>query len=371
MSIPVVAIIVGFISVCVAWASLANVSFTRVIFSAILYKGSNYFARSARKYVQRSKLDSTLASFAQEAVRYITIGVVIFTIADALGFGITWSSISTFIASFGIAIGLASQKVLSNIAAGFMILVLHPFKVGDTVRVCGVQGVVTEVLLFDTCLLTPANVLIRIPNAEIFGKNIENLSANPLRRVEVDLYVPPAACVVETRRALEEVVQGPLLLKELADKKDQLAAELESAANMFESRKKVTGIVRALDSDRDGQVSLTEVLKAVGNFVMAMMPGVDGKAAEAAVAQCSHNSSVSNTSSAANFREGDWSVSDLDVWQPPTVQLREMTHLTTIWQVRMWVPTSEFEFYTFKIMDECARAVNVLRGGPKRPTTAA
>ena len=106
----------------------------------------------------------------------------------------------------GLAIGLALQGTLSNFAAGAMLLLFRPFKVGDLVNIGGQLGKVDEIELFTTALDTLDNRRIILPNSAVFGATIENVTYHPVRRVEVLVSVEFAADIDSTRLALEQAV---------------------------------------------------------------------------------------------------------------------------------------------------------------------
>ena len=132
---------------------------------------------------KRTEFDETLEVFLT-SLTYWTI--MAFTVVAVLGtFGVQTASIVAVIASAGLAVGLAMQGTLSNFAAGFMILLFRPFKLGDFIEAGGVAGRVCEVGLFSTGLSTPDNVHILVPNARLLSETIKNFSMNDTRRVDL------------------------------------------------------------------------------------------------------------------------------------------------------------------------------------------
>lgn len=136
-----------------------------------------------RKALSRSKhVDATLEGFFASLVRY---AIIIFTIIAVLNqFGVQTTSFIAVLGAAGLAIGLALQGTLSNIAAGVMLLIFRPFQVGDFIDGGGVTGTVKSISLFITEMATPDNVKIIVPNADLWGTAIKNFSANPKRRVD-------------------------------------------------------------------------------------------------------------------------------------------------------------------------------------------
>ena len=158
--------------------------------------------RKLQALFRKRSFDPTLSSFFSNLVRYaILAGAVL----GCLGvFGIQTASFAAVIAAAGLAVGLAFQGTLSNFAAGVMLLVFRPFRVGDLVKVNGELGIVKEIELFTTRLATLDNRLIIIPNSAVFGNKIENLTHYDTRRVDIPVGVEYSATVKETKEVLEK-----------------------------------------------------------------------------------------------------------------------------------------------------------------------
>ncbi len=129
------------------------------------------------------KVDATLRGFFSSLAYY---AVVIFTIIAVLAqFGVETTSFIAIIGAAGLAIGLALQGTLSNVAAGVMLLLFRPFKIGDYIEGGGLAGTVKNLSLFVTELATPDNVQIIAPNSQLWGSAIKNYSFHPTRRVDI------------------------------------------------------------------------------------------------------------------------------------------------------------------------------------------
>lgn len=153
----------------------------------------------------RAKLDITLAKFISNAAKW---GIVVLAVLMVLSvFGIQTASFAVVIGALGLAIGLAFQGTLSNVAAGMMLLIFRPFKVGDVVSLAGQVCKVDEIQLFFTTVDTFDNRRIIIPNSKIFGESIENFTFHPKRRADVVVGVEYSAGIDETRAALERAVE--------------------------------------------------------------------------------------------------------------------------------------------------------------------
>lgn len=148
------------------------------------------------------KVDETLRSFFSTLAYY---AIIVFTIIAVLSqFGVETTSFIAVLGAAGLAIGLALQGTLSNVAAGVMLLLFRPFKVGDYVEAGGLAGTVKSISLFVTELATPDNVQIIAPNSELWGSAIKNYSFHPTRRVDIVLGI---AYEDEIDKALAAIVE--------------------------------------------------------------------------------------------------------------------------------------------------------------------
>jgi small conductance mechanosensitive channel len=125
----------------------------------------------------------------------------------ALGqLGIQTTSFIAILGAAGLAIGLALQGSLSNFAAGFLMIIFRPFKVGDFIEGAGVAGVVEEIQIFTTKLKTGDNKIIIVPNAKLSGDNITNYSAQETRRVDMTVGVAYSADLSKVREVLLDII---------------------------------------------------------------------------------------------------------------------------------------------------------------------
>ena len=152
------------------------------------------------------KVDETLGRFVGKAIFYSIMAGVVGAVLSKMGAPL--GGLAAMLAAAGFAVGLAFQGTLSNFASGVLMLVFRPFKVGDFVNAAGVSGTVNEIDLFTTTLDTPDNRRIIVPNGQIAGGTIENVSFNAHRRVEVVVGVDYDADLDLTRGALEAAVAG-------------------------------------------------------------------------------------------------------------------------------------------------------------------
>jgi len=175
---------------------------------AILLGGLWLSARIAR-IVQRAlernrRVDATVALFLGSLTRYALIAVTIIAVLNQ--FGIQTTSLVAVLGAASLAIGLALQGTLSNVAAGVMLLLFRPFKVGDYVEIGGIGGTVKAVTLFLTELATPDNVEIIVPNGQVWGAVIKNYNHNATRRCDINVGIGYDDDIDVARAAVMECV---------------------------------------------------------------------------------------------------------------------------------------------------------------------
>jgi small conductance mechanosensitive channel len=156
--------------------------------------------------LKHEELDNTLFLFLGKIAYFL---VLIFGGTVILGrFGIPTTSIVALLGAAGLAIGLALQGTLSNFAAGVMMIVFRPFKVGDYISVSGASGTVVQISIFTTELVTPDNVQIIVPNGQIWGSAITNYSAHETRRVDFVFGVSYDADLKKTDKILQDLLKS-------------------------------------------------------------------------------------------------------------------------------------------------------------------
>ncbi|MFG0258274.1 MAG: mechanosensitive ion channel family protein [Phycisphaerales bacterium JB043] len=169
-----------------------------LLFAAYIFAG---WAKSvSRKAMERAKIDITLTKFLSTMVRWTIL--ILAGIALLGMFGVETASFAAVIGGMALAIGLAFQGTLGNLASGVMLLIFRPFKVGDVVDVSGVKGKVDEIGLFATTIDTPDMRRFIVPNGAVFGSTIENVTYHPVRRVDVNVGASYDADIDGTRESL-------------------------------------------------------------------------------------------------------------------------------------------------------------------------
>jgi small conductance mechanosensitive channel len=133
--------------------------------------------------MHKAHIDTTLSAFAKHLIYAAILVFVVIAALDKVG--IQTGSFAVVVGAAGLAIGLALQGSLSNFAAGVMLIIFKPFKVGDFVEIASTKGTVTDIEIFNTVIDTPDNVKTIIPNSHVTGSNITNYTANGTRRIDL------------------------------------------------------------------------------------------------------------------------------------------------------------------------------------------
>ncbi|MXS47670.1 small-conductance mechanosensitive channel MscS [Escherichia coli] len=151
------------------------------------------------------KIDATVADFLSALVRY---GIIAFTLIAALGrVGVQTASVIAVLGAAGLAVGLALQGSLSNLAAGVLLVMFRPFRAGEYVDLGGVAGTVLSVQIFSTTMRTADGKIIVIPNGKIIAGNIINFSREPVRRNEFIIGVAYDSDIDQVKQILTNIIQ--------------------------------------------------------------------------------------------------------------------------------------------------------------------
>jgi len=165
--------------------------------SKVLYRGIKSLLPQAYG------VDKNFAPLLAQAARY---GTIIFGIVTALSFlGVSSASIYAVLGAAGLAVALALQGTLSNIAAGIMLIWLRPIAIGEYITGDGVAGVVVEIGLFGTRLRSTSGLYVFTPNTKLWNSAITNHSREPRRRIDVNVNVPDSIDMGRARRAMLKI----------------------------------------------------------------------------------------------------------------------------------------------------------------------
>ena len=219
-----------------------------------------------RLHTRSSAADVTLQSFLSSLTRYLIMVVGLMMVLRQLGVNTT--SVLAVLSGLLLGIGLALQGALSNVAAGVMLLLFRPYRVGDVVEIGGRMGTVLSLDLMVTEMNTPDNVRVTAPNGKIFGDFILNYTRPNRRRVDVTFHIPP-------NRDLGAVLEAM---------KAQIAADeraLEEPAPSFEANALnelyAEGVIRVWVKTADYAAMKTAIVLAVQKLALA--PAKEGKPA--------------------------------------------------------------------------------------------
>ena len=174
---------------------------------------SNKASSIVRKQMSTlQRVDKTLAPILASIIRYAGF---ILTLVVALGqFGVQTTSIIAVLGAAGLAIGLALQGTLSNVASGIMLLLLRPFSVGDWIETNSISGTVQEIGLFATQIDTFDNIYITVPNSSIWSATIINNSRHQIRRMDLDIGIGYNSDLNEVEKALITLTKDKRILSD-------------------------------------------------------------------------------------------------------------------------------------------------------------
>lgn len=161
--------------------------------------------RVLRRVLDRAKTDPMLSNFVGNVAYVLLLAVVIMAALELVGVDTT--SLVAVMAAAGFAIGMALQGSLSNFAAGLMLVVFKPFRIGDFIEAAGTSGVVEEIHIFNTIMRTGDNVQKIVPNGSITSGNITNFTAKPTRRIDLEVGCGYGDDLREVKAYLENLLQ--------------------------------------------------------------------------------------------------------------------------------------------------------------------
>ncbi|BCU54249.1 small-conductance mechanosensitive channel MscS [Enterobacter kobei] len=197
-------------------------------------------------------IDATVADFLSALVRY---GVIAFTLIAALGrVGVQTASVIAVLGAAGLAVGLALQGSLSNLAAGVLLVTFRPFRAGEYVDLGGVAGTVLHVQIFSTTLRSADGRFVVIPNGKIIAGNIINFSREPVRRNEFIIGVDYDADIDLVKKLLTEIIESD----------DRILKDREMTVRMNElGASSVNFVIRVWSNSGDLQSVYWDVLERI------------------------------------------------------------------------------------------------------------
>lgn len=186
---------------------------------------AKWLARLTVKIMERAGMDQTLISFGGNLLRFLLISFVVIAALNQLGFQTT--SLIAILGAMALALGMALQSNISNLAAGVMILIFRPFKLGDVIDVAGTVATVKDINMLTTRLLTADGRVVIVPNSKVFGGTITNFSQSELRRVDMVVGIGYEDDIPRAKEVLRQIAaehpkvlqdkEPQIFVKELAD----------------------------------------------------------------------------------------------------------------------------------------------------------
>lgn len=198
------------------------------------------------------KIDATVADFLSALVRY---GIIAFTLIAALGrVGVQTASVNAVLGAAGLAVGLALQGSLSNLAAGVLLVMFRPFRAGEYVDLGGVAGTVLNVQIFSTTMRTVDGKIVVIPNGKIIAGNIINFSREPVRRNEFIIGVAYDSDIDQVKKILTDIIQS----------EDRILKDREMTVRLNElGASSINFVVRVWSNSSDLQSVYWDVLERI------------------------------------------------------------------------------------------------------------
>ncbi len=182
----------------------------------ILFAGlwlTSFLTKIFKKILLQREVEITLTNFLGNVI-FWTLRIILFiTVISKLG--VETSSFVAILGAAGLAVGLSLQGSLSNFAGGILIILFKPFRVSDTIEVQGEQGIVSEILIFSTKMITSNNQVVYIPNGMLSNGKIKNHSQLSTRRNDIEIITNYTSDVTDIKNKITAIInQHPLVLKE-------------------------------------------------------------------------------------------------------------------------------------------------------------
>ena len=198
------------------------------------------------------KIDATVADFLSALARY---AIIAFTLIAALGrVGVQTASVIAVLGAAGLAVGLALQGSLSNLAAGVLLVMFRPFRAGEYADLGGVAGTVLNVQIFSTTMRTVDGKIVVIPNGKIIAGNIINFSREPVRRNEFIIGVAYDSDIDQVKQLVQQILESD----------DRILKDRERTVRLNElGASSVNFVIRAWSKSSDLQEVYWDVLERI------------------------------------------------------------------------------------------------------------
>lgn len=201
----------------------------KVVMALVVFFVGKWIAKMLASAFERGmaskNIDPTVAHFTRNIIYYALFAVVVIAALGQLG--VQTASFVAIVGAAGLAVGFALQGSLANFAAGVLLILFRPIKVGDYVEAGGSAGVVKEISIFTTILTTPDNKVVIIANNQVMSNNIVNYSTMPTRRVDLTVGISYGSDIKLAKQIMQEIADNDsrvlkdpavqIAVKELAD----------------------------------------------------------------------------------------------------------------------------------------------------------
>lgn len=181
-----------------------------IVSALVIFVIGRWVAKLVTRWIERlllkANVDSTLTSFLGNVIYAALFIVVIIAALDRLGVDTT--SVLAVFAAAGLAVGLALKDSLANFSSGVMLVMFRPFNEGDFVEAGGTSGVVEKISIFCTVMRTPDNREVIVPNGQIYGGTIVNVTAREVRRVDLVFGIGYGDDIAKAKALIQEVIQA-------------------------------------------------------------------------------------------------------------------------------------------------------------------
>lgn len=175
----------------------------------------SWLVKLSRKIMVRANMDPILINFSSSIINVLLLLFVLIAALDQLGVNTT--SMIAVLGAAGLAVGLALKDSLQNFAAGVMLILYRPFRIGHFVEVAGVLGIVEQITIFNTVMRTPDNREVIVPNGNIYADTITNYSARDTRRIDMVFGISYNDDLLKAKQIMTDIVTGhELVLKDPA-----------------------------------------------------------------------------------------------------------------------------------------------------------
>jgi|UniRef100_UPI0040499A26 small conductance mechanosensitive channel len=193
------------------WLATEGLAFgIKLLGALVIFVIGKWLARlisgAISRALEKAKLEPTLNRFVTKISYVLLLLIVIMASLDMLG--IRTTSLVAIIGAAGLAVGLALQGSLANFAAGVMIIIFRPFKIGDFIDAGGIKGIVEEISIFTTNLRTPDNLAVIVPNAKITDGSITNFAAKDTRRIDLTFGIAYDDDISVAKKVIWEVLHA-------------------------------------------------------------------------------------------------------------------------------------------------------------------